>query len=113
MGRPRKIQWPIKVEELLRIHLREKRPEDRWKIFKEWLRWRFGKQFGRDPSAEELNGEIEKWRSADIFDSNGIHNSMYVLRHDFMPEYYRENRINKARLAAKQRWINQRSKKQK
>lgn len=41
MARPKKISWPVRLNEMLRIFLgyKIKRSEDRWKAFREWRRW--------------------------------------------------------------------------
>ena len=38
MARPKKIQWPINFEEMLRYAFETKRPEDRLKFFRLFLR---------------------------------------------------------------------------
>jgi len=61
MARPKKITWPVKLNELLRIFLREriKRPEDRWKAFREWRRWHLERyKLNRKPTESELESDL-------------------------------------------------------
>jgi hypothetical protein len=107
MARPRKIQWPVSVTEMLRIFLRQKikRPEDRWKVFREWRRWHLERyKLNRKPTEDELEADVSEWQQGEFYSSDRTYGLMDNLTMDFLPIYRKENRINRARAAAKGRW---------
>jgi len=104
MARPRKLKFPIGLDDWLRLALRGKRLEDRWKIFKEWRRSYLRITLKREPTESEFELEIKKWKEAEIFDSTQIMVWSDNLRMDFLPKYRKENRIKRAGIAAEKRW---------
>ena len=92
---------------MLRIFLgyKIKRPEDRWKAFREWRRWHLERyKLNRKPTESELESDISEWQKAEFYASNHTCNLMDNFTMDFLPIYRKENRINKARKAANRRW---------
>lgn len=104
MPRPRKLKEPFKLDDWLRLALPDKRIEHRWKIFREWRRLFLQQNLKREPTDNELEREIKKWRSIEFYHSNVSANWMYTLRHDFLPEYRKAKRIQRASIAAKASW---------
>ncbi len=96
MGRPRKVEYPIRLQEMLRIILRDKRPEDRMKIFREYQRYYLNANLRRQPSEDELEAEIKKWQDTEIYGLNpGFIDN---LKFDFLPKYLKENRSKRGEL---------------
>jgi hypothetical protein len=110
MARPRKFKFPIRLEDWLRLALRGIRPEDRWKIFKEWRRAYLKITLKREPTESEFELEIKKWQAIEIYDSTQIMVWTDNLRMDFLPKYRKENRIKRAGIAAEKRWSNKNKK---
>jgi 16S rRNA C967 or C1407 C5-methylase (RsmB/RsmF family) len=104
MARPRKVELPIRLNEWLRRVLRDKRPEDRWKIFKEWRREHLKINLRRDPTDGELESEIKLWQQYEFYLSTRELVWIDTLRYDFLPKYHKENRIKRARTAAIKSW---------
>lgn len=104
MARPKKLKWPVRLEVLLRIYLRNKRPEDRWKIFREWLKWDFKKKFGKEPTDDELQAQMADWQKGQFYHSQNVINAMDSLNYDFLPVFRQSNRERRASIAAKKRW---------
>jgi hypothetical protein len=108
MGRPRKIKSPMGLDDWLRRMLPEKRPEDRMKIFREWRRLNLRTTLKREPSDQEIADEIEIIRGLDAFNYPfGFGDSL----RDFVPEFHKQNRINRAQAAANKRWSKKSEKK--
>jgi len=102
MARPKKVKYPIGLQEMLRIVLRGKRPEDRMKIFREYQRYGLRAKLRREPTDNEVEEELKKWQSAEIHDlSLGFIDN---LKFDFLPKYRKENRSKRAQTAANSRW---------
>ena len=104
MARPHKLKFPITLEQWLRLALRGKRLEDRWKIFRAWRRAYLKITLSREPTDSEIEAEIKKWKELELYDSNQIFVWMDNLRLDFLPKYHAENRIKKVRIAANKMW---------
>src|SRR5690348_6944779 len=103
MGRLGKIKSPMSLEEWLRRILREQRPEDRMKIFREWRRAGLRIKLQKEPTDLEVEGVIKWFREHNALDYGfGLADSL----HDFVLVYHQENRRKKAQLAAKARWSN-------
>jgi hypothetical protein len=102
MARPRKIQFPIGLDDFLRVILRGKRPEDRMKIFREFIRYDLRRKIRQEPTDSEVEDQLRRWQNAEIhgFDLPFIDN----LRFDFLPIYHKENRSKRGRTAAIKRW---------
>ena len=108
MARPRKVQFPIGLEEFLRVILRDNRPEDRMKIFREFIRYDLRRKIRQEPTDSEVEDQLRRWQNAEIhgFDLPFIDN----LRFDFLPVYRKENRSRRAQTAANKRWENKKKK---
>jgi hypothetical protein len=102
MGRlQKKLKSPMSLEEWLRRVLREKRPEDRMKIFREWRRVNLRTKFKREPTEQEVVAEIKLCREHDALNYPfGFADSL----NDFVSVYHQENRRKKAQRAAIARW---------
>ena len=89
------------LEEWLRRVLREKRPEDRMKIFREWRREYLRTQLKREPTEQEVVDEIKLAQERDAFSyPSGFADSLW----DFVPDYHQNNRRTRAQQAASARW---------
>ena len=110
MGRPRKIERPIGLEECLRRLLPKTRPEDRMKIFREWRRVNLRATFKREPTDREVVEEIKLFREPN-FDAANCPFGFWDSLTDFVPVYHKENRIKRARTAATKRWSKKSDKK--
>lgn len=114
MARPRKITWPVELNELLRIFISDKinRPEDRRKAFREWRRWHLERyKLKRKPTETELEADIAVWQQTKFYPINVTYDFMDNFKMDFLPIYRKENRIIRARQAAKHRWSKKNEKK--
>jgi hypothetical protein len=100
MARPKKIKGPFRLDEFLRIALRKKRPEDRWQIFRAWRRYYLKSHLNREPTDGEHEAEIKKWQEHEFRDWHETGNLMFSLQ-DFVAEYHKENRIQRARRRAR------------
>ena len=103
MGRPRKIKFPIGLDEWLCRILPKKRPEDRMKIFREWRRVNLRAKFKREPTDQELEEEIKLIREQKFGPGNYTFGYADSLS-DFVPEFHKQNRIKRAQNAATERW---------
>jgi hypothetical protein len=103
MGRPRKFQFPIALDDWLRGVLPKKRPEDRMKIFREWRRNILTANLKRPPTDQELETEIALIRETKFERGNRIYDWAYCLK-DFVPVIAAENRRKRAQVAAAKRW---------
>jgi hypothetical protein len=59
MPRPRKIQWPISFDEMLRYAFKKKRPEDRLRFYRLFLRDFLRPHSTRQASSEEIENELQ------------------------------------------------------
>jgi len=73
-------------------------------IFVAWRIADLRKKFDREPTEMEIRADLKDWQEKRIFLNHHTENIIYYLRHDFLPIYRRENRINRARKAAKGSW---------
>ena len=104
MARPKKIKFPIELDEFLRLVLPQKRLEDRIKIYREHLRT------GLTPdgnavihrSDDEVSALIQMKR-ARKFNEEQYECAAEMLR-NFLPQYEAENRKKRAQIAAAKRW---------
>jgi|ERR1035437_2594185 hypothetical protein len=103
MARPKKIELPIGANEMLRIALPKKRPEDRMKIFREWARSNLSVKLGRLPSDEESQADFELWCKKQ-FNSMFFLNDIAAFLRAFVPHFSAANRKRRAHLAATKRW---------
>jgi hypothetical protein len=101
MARPKKSKGPYSVEEWLRIILRGIRPEDRWQIFKAWRKWSLAGKLQREPTDQEIDGEILEWRKTQFYLTHAEGHFIDNLKFDFLPIYRKQNRIKKAREGGK------------
>ena len=98
----------MSLEEWLRRLLREKRPEDRMKIFREWRRLYLQEKLKREPAPQEVEDEIKLWREHDALKYPF---GFADLLADFIPEFHKQNRIKRAKTAANKRWSKKSEKK--
>jgi hypothetical protein len=103
MARPKKIRFPIGLDEWLRCVLPKRRPEDRMKIFREWRRNFLTTSLKRPPTGQELESEIALIRGIKFDEGNRIHDWAYSLK-DFLPDLAKANRRKRAQIAAEKRW---------
>jgi hypothetical protein len=101
MGRLGKIKSPMGLDEWLRRVLREKRPEDRMKIFREWRRVYLRAKLKQEPTEPEVEAEIRLIQEQDALTYPF---GFADLLSDFVPVYHQENRRKKAQIAAAKRW---------
>lgn len=104
MARPRKNKLPINLDAWLRIVLRGKRPEDRFKIFREWRRSYLRQTLNREPIDSELENEIEQWNKNEFWLSHIEMQWIDNIRLDFLPKFHKENRSKRSSIASKARW---------
>src|ERR1035437_703454 len=100
MPRPRKREYPLKLDEWLRIALRGIRLEDRWNIFRAWRRWYLIFELKRKPTDQEVEADIKKFQQFEFRLSNQEMNWIDNLKYDFLPIYRKENRIKRAQTAS-------------
>ncbi len=103
MGRPGKVKHPIGLEVALRVVLGKKRVEDRMKIFREWRRTVLRARLKREPTDDEVEGEIKLCRLPG-FDAANCPFGFWDALKDFVPVFHKENRRKKAQTAAAKRW---------
>jgi hypothetical protein len=103
MGRPRKIERPVGLDACLRRVLRQKRPEDRMKIFREWRREYLKANLKREPTDQEVEDEIKLFRDPS-FDGANCPFGFWDSLADFVPNFHRDNRRKRAQIAAAARW---------
>jgi hypothetical protein len=103
MARPKKIKFPIGLDEWLRRVLPKTRPEVRMKIFRELRRSILRADLKRPPTEQELVSDIALIRATKFEQGNRIYEWAYCLR-DFVPEFHKQNRIARAKVAAVSRW---------
>jgi len=104
MGRLGKIKSNMSLDEWLRRVLREKRPENRMKIFREWRRLYLRTKLKREPAEQEVEDEIKWVREHDALSYPfGFADSL----REFVSVYHQENRRKRAQSAAVARWAKQ------
>jgi hypothetical protein len=113
MGRPKKVKWPVRLDVLLRLTFYKKRPEDRWIIFKAFLRKDLATRLSRYPTDQELEDEIASWKEKEFHASTWAMALIDTLRIDFLPEFHKSNREKRARAAAIQSWTKENREKRK
>ena len=103
MARPKKSEFPINLETVLRVALPRKRLEDRMKIFREWARVNLWVKLGRQPTDEEFHTDLEQWCQKQF---NNIMQIDILAMHlmEFVPRFSAENRKKRAQIAAQKRW---------
>ena len=103
MPRPKKATLPASLETILRVTFRQKRPEDRMKIFQEWSRVNLWAKLGRQPTDEEFHTDFELWCQKPF--NNPAYIDMVVMNlKEFAPKFSAENRKKRAQIAATKRW---------
>lgn len=103
MARPRKVQLPIGLQEVLRIAMPKKRPEDRMKIFREWARSNLTTKLWREPTDEEFKIEFNLWCKKPFTEMFHIQDVAGFLR-EFVPRFAAANRKKRAKTAAIAKW---------
>ena len=104
MARPIKNKLPINLDAWLRVVLRGKRPEDRFKIFREWRRSYLRQTLNREPTDSEFENGVDKWKKHEFWLSYVEMRWIDNIRLDFLPQFHKENRVKRARIAADKRW---------
>ncbi len=102
MARPRKIKYPIGLEDRLRLAFPKKRIEDRFKFYRMEMRDHLIHQLQRKPTNEEIEQAIIKERE-DRYDYERTQNFVFVMRLHH-GAFARELKRNKAIKMAKARW---------
>jgi hypothetical protein len=102
MARPRKIKFPIKLEELLRLALPKKRLEDRFKYYRLILRDKIGWTISPQPTDELVEKEIVKARSIQYGEQDANYLINYIRYN--VPVFEAEIRQKRAEIAAAKRW---------
>lgn len=90
-------------KDALRYFLPQKRPEERFKIFKEWARANLATEKGRMPTEAELDDALNAWKKRQYPFGNNLKT---ISDHVFnFSRYYGETRRKeRAQKAAKSRW---------
>lgn len=104
MGRPKKTYGYYDLDEWIRKALPGIRLEDRWKIFREWQRWRLELGGIYYPQDDQIEARIKEWRGMSFSDSDYFLGLMEQLRYEFLPAYRQAHRHIKAIKAASKRW---------
>jgi hypothetical protein len=104
MARPRKIKFPIELDEFLRLALPKKRFEDRIKIYREHLRTGLASDGNTviHRSKDEIIALIQMKRARKFNEEQYKCAAEMLL--NFLPWYERENRKRRAQIAAAKRW---------
>ena len=102
MARPRKIKFPINLDELLRLALPEKRLEDRFKYYRLILRNQIDWTNSLQPIDEKVEKEIVKARSIK-YDEREANYLINYIRYN-VPIFEAEVRQKRAEIAAAKRW---------
>jgi len=100
---PRPLKFPAKLSSVLRFLLPKKRPEDRMKIYREFVRGSLLLSKGIKPTDDEVAASInaiaeKKFQSIDQVNMLGA----FLLR--FAADYEAYNRKKRARAGALKRW---------
>ncbi|HTB82961.1 MAG TPA: hypothetical protein VK742_04840 [Candidatus Sulfotelmatobacter sp.] len=104
MGRPRKIKFPIELDEFLRLALPKRRLEDRLKIYREHLRTDLALDGNTviHRSDDEIIALI-KMKRLRKFSEDQYECARRMLL-NFLPQYEANNRKQRAQNAAAKRW---------
>jgi hypothetical protein len=106
MPRPRKIKFPIGLEELLRLALPDKRREDRLKYYRLDLRADLKWKWNRPPTEEEVDLAMAASRTKRF--SEGMSSALCTTLRHWVSIYETEIRPNirrnRAKIAAAKRW---------
>lgn len=92
----------MKLEEMLRLALPKKRPEDRFKFYRMLVRDSLCGRNGRWPTEQEIEEEIIKMRSKQHEEIH-VFNLRIIFR-EHLRTFEAENRKKRAQLAAAKRW---------
>jgi hypothetical protein len=102
MPRPRKIKYPIRMAEMLRLVLPKKRPEDRMKYFRSMVRDNLWLKLGREPGGGELADELAIISSKQ-FDQHSVDFYRNWILYN-LPVFEAENLRKRAKAGAAKRW---------
>jgi hypothetical protein len=102
MPRPRKIEFPVGLEEMLRLAMPRKRLEDRFKFYRMELREHFHWKHGRPPTQEEIEQEMCRARTIKFDQSVSIGIGQNLRNH--LSIFESEIRRQRAKNAATKRW---------
>jgi len=109
MARPRKIQWPVGFEELLRYALPYKRHEDRPKFYRLYLR----DFLHKGSTIKATEEEIEKAYIAALTKKFTENEAYHIRMHMSLSvnEWKRESYQKRGRIMASRRWSKENRKK--
>lgn len=99
----RKLKFPATLESVLRFILPKKRPEDRMKIYREFVRGSLLGERGRMPTDDEVVACIEVIRK-DGFQSMNHVELVAEFMLNWLPRYEAHNRRKRAKAGAAGRW---------
>jgi hypothetical protein len=104
MPRPRKVEFPVNLETMLRLArcLHNKRPEDRFKFYRMFVREDLFDEYGRYPTDEEIEAKIAQNRKR-FFTKNEFKTEESVMEM-FLPKFQSELRSKRAKKGSKVRW---------
>jgi hypothetical protein len=102
MARPKKIQWPINFEEMLRYAFGKKRPEDRLKIFRLFLRDFLHPQSTAPATPEAIEAALLENQKKQ-FDENWAHHIRLWSEMSF-EKWKKENFKLRDKKRAQKRW---------
>ena len=100
---PRPLKFPATLASALRFMLPQKRPEDRMKIYREFIRASLWTEKGRAPTDEEVASVINLVTEEKFQSLNHVQHIAEFLER-FVPSYESSNRRKRARAGAAKRW---------
>jgi hypothetical protein len=103
MARPKKVQLPIGLQDMLRIALPNKRPEDRMRIFRAWARSNLTTKLWRVPTEEEFQVEFDLWCKKPFTEMFWVQDVAAFIK-NFVPHFTAANRKKRAQTAANAKW---------
>jgi hypothetical protein len=102
MLRPKKIAWPIGIDELLRLGFPKKRIEDRYKFHRLMVADNLIGKLGRKPTEKEVLKALEEAKSRH-YDSESARYMLQYFR-AALPVFAKQLRQQRARAAALAKW---------
>jgi hypothetical protein len=102
MARPNKIVWPIGFEEMLRYALPQKRPEDRPRFYRLYLRDFLHKGSTIKASEDEIEKACSAARSKTFTENEAFHIRLHMGMS--MEGWKRESNQMRGRIRASRRW---------
>jgi hypothetical protein len=103
MARPKKIQWPIEFDEMLRYAMPNKRLEDRFRFYRSYfLRDYIHLQSTLKASGEEIELRLKQDREKRFSENDAHHIRLWIGMN--MDAWKREIRRERARKMANGKW---------